>query len=286
MSIPLQISTYHDIELSGLIGIFKKYESIDWSFWLDSGQQSLTKNWAEKRQSYAGRYHIIVHSPDLTFQFKQSKVCFDGPWLTQPPSDKIRKQLDKVQQSLSELTCPFDMLNTIQSFYDSCFDVSNIKAAHIPFLAGAVGAFAYDLNTFTDNISDDHPEQFNLADVSVGFYSSSIIYDAELNQLHMFSDGSNRSNPLEANLSSSEESTFKHRFSLKQTWQANLTALAYEQQMAQIDEYLRAGDCYQVNFGQRFYAEYEGEEFDAYLKLRDANKAPFSAFMRLPNSTI
>ena len=37
---------------------------------------------------------------------------------------------------------------------------------------------------------------------------------------------------------------------------------------------------------QRFSATYQGDEFEAYLALREANKAPFSAFIRLESATI
>lgn len=43
-------------------------------------------------------------------------------------------------------------------------------------------------------------------------------------------------------------------------------------------EYLHSGDCYQVNLAQRFHATYSGDEWQAFLQLNQANRAPFSAF--------
>jgi len=60
----------------------------------------------------------------------------------------------------------------------------------------------------------------------------------------------------------------------------------YIQRLAKIDDYLKAGDCYQVNLAQRFGAEYQGSPWQAYLALRDANQAPFSAYIHLENATI
>lgn len=41
---------------------------------------------------------------------------------------------------------------------------------------------------------------------------------------------------------------------------------------------LHSGDCYQVNLAQRFHATYSGDEWQAFLQLNQANRAPFSAF--------
>ena len=51
-----------------------------------------------------------------------------------------------------------------------------------------------------------------------------------------------------------------------------------------INQYLHAGDCYQVNLAQRFQARYSGSEWQAYKQLRQSNQAPFSAFIHLPDS--
>ncbi|XNM65064.1 chorismate-binding protein [Escherichia coli] len=44
--------------------------------------------------------------------------------------------------------------------------------------------------------------------------------------------------------------------------------------------YLHSGDCYQVNLAQRFQANYQGDEWQAFVRLNHANRAPFSAFLR------
>lgn len=57
---------------------------------------------------------------------------------------------------------------------------------------------------------------------------------------------------------------------------------AYHHNIARIHEYLRNGDCYQINLAQRFKAKYKGDEWNAFLALLDRNGAPFSSFIRLP----
>jgi len=53
-----------------------------------------------------------------------------------------------------------------------------------------------------------------------------------------------------------------------------------------VQDYLRAGDCYQINLAQRFSAAGTGNALEAYLSLRRLNPAPYSAFLNLPQGQI
>jgi para-aminobenzoate synthetase component 1 len=75
-------------------------------------------------------------------------------------------------------------------------------------------------------------------------------------------------------------------FKLTEKWRANLSPEEYTSRLQAVDDYIHAGDCYQINFAQRFKARYEGSEWEAYKRLREVNKAPFSSFIRLENSSI
>ncbi|MBT0722845.1 aminodeoxychorismate synthase component I, partial [Rosenbergiella collisarenosi] len=71
-------------------------------------------------------------------------------------------------------------------------------------------------------------------------------------------------------------------FALMADWQSNMDVSLYRQKFEQVQAYILAGDCYQVNLAQRFSAPYQGCEWQAYQALSEANRAPFSAFIRLP----
>src|SRR5690606_2677295 len=67
-------------------------------------------------------------------------------------------------------------------------------------------------------------------------------------------------------------------FALQGSWQSNMTAATYADKFARVQDYLHAGDCYQVNLAQRFEAHYTGSTWQAYQRLRQTNNAPFSAY--------
>ena len=51
-------------------------------------------------------------------------------------------------------------------------------------------------------------------------------------------------------------------------------------------DYIVAGDCYQVCLAQRLRAIYQGDPWDAYLRLRTASPTPFSAYLQLTGATV
>ena len=70
-------------------------------------------------------------------------------------------------------------------------------------------------------------------------------------------------------------------FALDSAFQAHISHGDYVAAVATIRSYIAAGDCYQVNFAQRFSAGFSGDSFSAYLRLRDVAPGDFSAFLRL-----
>ena len=67
---------------------------------------------------------------------------------------------------------------------------------------------------------------------------------------------------------------------------SNLTPDSYAAAFAQVQNYLQAGDCYQINLAQRFSVPAFGDALAAYQMLRSLSPAPYSAFLNLPQVQI
>jgi len=67
---------------------------------------------------------------------------------------------------------------------------------------------------------------------------------------------------------------------------SNFTRKSYETAFTAVQDYLRAGDCYQINLAQRFAAQASGDAFAAYCTLRQLSPSPYSAFLNLPHVQI
>jgi para-aminobenzoate synthetase component 1 len=88
------------------------------------------------------------------------------------------------------------------------------------------------------------------------------------------------------NASLDDPSTINQHFALTSQWRSNLDRPSYGKAFSKIQDYIRAGDCYQINLAQRFSANYQGDSWQAYQQLRQSAAAPYSAFLPTANGAI
>ncbi|MBT0587160.1 aminodeoxychorismate synthase component I [Alteromonas oceanisediminis] len=157
-------------------------------------------------------------------------------------------------------------------------------ARRLPFIAGVAGAFGYDLGRRFEYLPSRFSNEYQCPDMAVGLYTRSLILDKHCNTL--YDCRPETALPFSQWCRAFSPKNVQAPFQLTEPWQANLNKQEYTRGIDAIHAYLNAGDCYQVNFAQRFSAGYTGSEWQAYLNLRHANKAPFSAYARLPQATL
>lgn len=75
-------------------------------------------------------------------------------------------------------------------------------------------------------------------------------------------------------------------FALDSPFESNFSPDTYAAAFARVQEYIQAGDCYQVNLAQRFSARCSGDPLGAYLQLRTSIRSPFSAFVQEDKRTV
>ena len=70
-------------------------------------------------------------------------------------------------------------------------------------------------------------------------------------------------------------------FALKTPFASSISKTQYKEAIERIQQYILAGDCYQVNFAQRFEAEFVGDPWTAYRAARTHLAGGFSAYLTL-----
>ncbi|WP_330983568.1 MULTISPECIES: aminodeoxychorismate synthase component 1 [Enterobacterales] len=155
--------------------------------------------------------------------------------------------------------------------------------ADFPFQGGALGLFGYDLGRRFESLPEHAKADIDTPDMAVGIYRWALIVDhhREVVSLLSYDDPKQRLAWLES-CSNAKTADFE----LTSAWQSNMTRETYGEKFRQVQAYLQSGDCYQVNLAQRFQADYRGDEWQAFKHLNASNRAPFSAFLRLPESAI
>jgi len=243
--------------------IFAHFANTPWAFWLDSCDSCHDDC----------QYDIMVWQPSITLTTHADNTIIN--WLN---DDGI---ITKSQQSNA------DPLSLVNQFQASIFPSPYLSQNSLPFIGGALGYFAYDLGQRFEKLPNTSLQDINLPEMAVGIYQQAIIIDRKSNKTWLVCPKSKQEKLrvyLEQRLTKTPKTHVPFR--LKSDWQSNMSKQAYQEKFAQVQNYLLSGDCYQINLAQRFIADYQGDEYQAYLALRKANNAPFSAFMRFENSAI
>lgn len=158
-----------------------------------------------------------------------------------------------------------------------------VPDTHLPFLAGLLGYASYDSGRHLERLPELANNPYNSPNFVVGLYSWSIIKDYQSGTFYLCYAEAFGKPDLTGILVDEPQS---EKFNLTAPWQSNLTRQEYFSGIEKIHQYLLAGDCYQVNFAQRFSSQYSGSEWQAYLALIEANHAPFSAYINVPECVI
>jgi len=259
--------------------LFEKIRHLPYAVFLDSCQPF----------NHFGRYDILTASPFLIIKtqgkttrlyYKNEVVAtYDDPFLI------LKEQLAKYPA----VTAPVPL----------------------PFHGGAIGLFGYDLLHHIETITEE-PRQDDIyfADLLVGLYDWAYIVDHELKVAHFIhaghvelpdnvldchvglrpprNDGIPRHCEEAVGQRGNPDDNQKNRepYSITSLIQSNFTQQTYHQAFNQVQEHIKAGDCYQINLAQRFHTTIEGSCWELYKQLRQRNSAPFSAYLNYPDSEI
>ncbi|CAH1045267.1 aminodeoxychorismate synthase component I [Halomonas sp. TD01] len=157
-------------------------------------------------------------------------------------------------------------------------------SSELPFLGGLIGYWSYDLGRNNLAIPSRHPSVTNLPLARLGLYDWCITFDHEMQTSWLIASTRRQQQVLQ--WLAHPPASLDKNFQLISPFQGELSQADYTERFNAVQRYIRAGDCYQINLAQRFTARYEGDEWQAYLRLRKATPTPFSGFMAWGNQAV
>ncbi len=225
-------------------------------------------------QSQYGRFDIISAAPQILLSSNgESTQIIEGNAIFHSTVD------------------PFELLKHYLPLQQS--GPAQTPAVELPFYGGAMGYFAYDLGRRLEQLPEIAMQDIDLPEMHVGIYPWAIVQDHQEQRTWLVI---NQALAPTYNFSEIEQITRFHELKKKlkidelsfkvNKFKANLNVKKYAEAHNQIQTYIRDGDCYQVNYAQRFNTEFEGDPFTAYLTLREALPSPFSAYMQLEQGAV
>ena len=218
---------------------------------------------------------VLLNSNYNTFQNQRYDI------ITCSPVQKLYSYSDKtiVESNDTEKVYyddPIDILNNIMDDYHS--DISDL-----PFTGGAIGYMSYDLGNKYENI-DFNNKDLDMPIMAFGIYDWVIIIDHLTQKTILLYEAENSLiNMVKNHLENKSFKIYKTKnFSINSECISNMTYNEYEKRFKMIQSYIKNGDCYQINFSQRFSVGYSGDTWDIYNKISPTYSSPYSAYLKMP----
>lgn len=147
----------------------------------------------------------------------------------------------------------------------------------LPFCGGLAGYIDYELGLPLQHL----PPQAG-AGARVARYEWALVQDHTLGRCHFVSlpglESSRRRELLDRLREPQGDVPAPGDFELKAKFSNGLAREAYQHAFQKVQQYIHAGDCYQVNLARQFAASFEGDPWVAYQSLRALAAAPFAAY--------
>lgn len=166
----------------------------------------------------------------------------------------------------------------------------------LPFpLGGCFGFWGYDLKNFVEpKLSRRALNDLELADCHVGFYDSVVIFDHHLGKTCVVSTGLDADGSRSAHRANERfdfwnqalvlsvhnpQPTARSREAGIHSLKSNFTREGFIKAVRRAQEFIRAGDIYQVNLSQRLTSPRLTPAWDFFRRLNDVSPAPFAAYL-------
>jgi anthranilate synthase component I len=223
-----------------------------------------------------------------------------GPFLRLEAFDR-RVVMQVGKGAKQETTHPDPLLKLEQA-------LAEYRAPHVPglprFCGGAVGYAGYDTVRYVEYLPNAPEDDRGLPDLSFAFYDRMVVFDhigktvAAVAHAHIdpknlrkcYDDACAKVDRLVERLQQGVADlqvtdidpvgpvTIPH--------QSNFTKAQYEAAVRKCQEYINAGDIFQVVLSQRFKAATTARPFDIYRALRAVNPSPFMFYVKAGPTTL
>ncbi len=158
------------------------------------------------------------------------------------------------------------------------------KFKNLPFSGGAIGYFSYDLGNKYESVKPIDSNSDNIPIMAFGIYDWAIIVDHKLKKTTIIY--SSETKLIKKIIKNFDEKTFpleiESKFSIKSEYTSNLTYEEYLERFNSIKSYIEKGDCYQINFSQRFSISYDGDTWGIFKAILPEYQSPYSSYMNFP----
>ena len=225
----------------------------------------------------------LIHDHDWPIYLcSNNKIFPDHKYdiITAQPKEKIFFYNDKtiIEKNGKKITSteePIYVLKDLMKKYKN-------DNSDLPFTGGAIGYISYDHGARYENISQKYND-FNIPSFAFGLYDWAYIADHDAKQSCLiYHEKNSFIKSIIDLLNSYPKNQNKYFFKIMSKCESNTTYNEYKKKFDKIKRYIEEGDCYQINFSQRFSAKYEGDCYSIFKKLNKVYASPYTGFINFP----
>ncbi|MCE5340090.1 MAG: anthranilate synthase component I family protein [Planctomycetaceae bacterium] len=175
---------------------------------------------------------------------------------------------------------PFENLKTVLSKYRLEKGIDGV------FTGGWIGFFSYDLNRFVEDVPSCKNDDIGLPLIRLCFYDKVICFDHLEKCFNLFAiefddDGQEKIKKLENVINCRGEPMCSPDGQTRRSAPtvSNMTQDYYLDAINKTKKHIYDGDVYQINFSQRFTADFNSEASKLFLWQNKFNPSPYSAYI-------
>ena len=156
-----------------------------------------------------------------------------------------------------------------------------------PFAGGLMGYLSYDFGRRLEALPEQAQDDLKLPHAMLGLYSWALVTDHQTQQSWLiFHPACNAEKRIKVQQQLEQTPSNTASFALTRPFSRDWSEAHYVKQLQRVLDYIRAGDCYQINLTQRFQARFSGSPWQAYQQARRACPTPYSGFIRTEHGAI
>jgi anthranilate synthase component 1 len=210
------------------------------------------------------------------------------------------KQLNLHQQDGTIVSIPGDPYKTISNY------LAEFKTPKLPelprFTGGLVGYFGYDTVRLHEPLPKVPPDILGLPDIHLMRFDTVIVFDHSFNHLLLIThldlrgdasidgayDAAERElDELQQRLSTPLVPNLVRDIHPKDVqYRQHTSQQQFEEGVRKVQEYVKAGDAFQVVLSQRLSAPCQATPFQVYRSLRSLNPSPYLFYLRLGSCSL
>ncbi|MDM8213765.1 anthranilate synthase component I [Enterococcus hirae] len=207
------------------------------------------------------------------------------------PAEHLSFQDGFFRTTTAEYRCS-DPLKEVERFVLK----EELPIADLPFSGGAVGYVAYDLARCYENIGELPPDEQGIPELSLFLFDSFLIIDHQTETGYLVEQDLYRPRSdaeLAAALQKTERSLQQvspAEFSFPEfevgEYHSNFTQKQFEETVEKAKQLITDGDLFQLVPSQRLQADFAGDAFSYYRRLRIQNPSPYLYYLDMGDAVV